>query len=165
MWCQLAKVWGLVEVFLIHHRRIGKVVALLDSLKEPLYLSRLWCIFEQHTAIKLNVPITMILPRSSCEELLSEINVGQDGIARVLANVGNVRVEHATASVKADEANIKRVISTTTGFYQVNCSVKSSMVNWVANVVKAHMDNMVSESMPSQPPLAFEVESIDYAKR
>ncbi len=107
----------------------------------------------------------MILPRRCCEELMSEINVGRDGIARVLANVGNVRAEHATASVKADEANIKRVISTTTGFYQVNRSVKSSMVNWVANIVKAHMDNMVSESMPSPPLMAFELEFPVFSKR
>jgi tRNA/tmRNA/rRNA uracil-C5-methylase (TrmA/RlmC/RlmD family) len=116
---------------------------LLDTWEEPFYLSRLWCIFEQHAAIKLKIPITIILPKDSRDKLLLEISAGRDGIMRILACVGTINAEKATASVKADEIHTKRRISSTTGFWQVNKTVKCSMVRWVAAVVQAHMEGII----------------------
>ena len=40
-------------------RIINNVVAMLDGWENPVYLTRIWTIFEQYTATKLNVPVTM----------------------------------------------------------------------------------------------------------
>jgi hypothetical protein len=130
----------------------------LDSWEEPYYLSRLWCIFEQHTAIKFNLPITIVQPRQSRENLLLEVNAGHAGIQRILACVGKINAKQAKASMKADEENIKRTIASTTGFWQIDGVVKSSMVKWVAMVVEDHMSNTILEGLPTSPPLAFELD-------
>merc|ERR1712100_1017183 len=52
----------LEDVFEANLIRIGEVVALLDTWQHPSYLTRIWCIFEQFTAIKLRIKVSMILP-------------------------------------------------------------------------------------------------------
>ena len=50
---------NLEEIFQGRLSKIGRVVALLDTWKKPLYLTRLWTIFEQFSAIKLELPVKM----------------------------------------------------------------------------------------------------------
>ena len=54
--CSQSGADNLEEVFEAKLTRIGKVVALLDRWEEPKYLTRIWTIYEQFTAAKLNVP-------------------------------------------------------------------------------------------------------------
>ncbi|CAE7791129.1 unnamed protein product [Symbiodinium sp. CCMP2456] len=51
---------NLEDVFEKRLRHVGHVVAVLDAWEEPAYLTRVWTIFEQYTAIKLHVPVTRL---------------------------------------------------------------------------------------------------------
>jgi len=137
---------NLDEVFEANLRRIGKVVAVLDHWKEPRYLSRVWCIFEQYTAVKLNIPVTMILAREPANQLLAEINCGEKGIMEIRSSLSKVDAEKAEATVKADEVKVKRDIVKNCGFQTVNKCVKKSMVLWVGRVVQHHMAHLVEGS-------------------
>ena len=48
---------NLEEVFEDNLRRIGSVIAILDTWQSPEYLTRIWCIFEQFTSIKLGIKV------------------------------------------------------------------------------------------------------------
>ena len=57
---------NLEQVFESTLSRIGRMVAILDDWYCPVYLTRIWTIFEQFTAIKLgNINVTMVLPASA----------------------------------------------------------------------------------------------------
>lgn len=136
---------NLEEIFERNLIRIGQVVALLDHWADPIYLSRVWCIFEQFTAVKLQLPITMILPREPAKQLVDAIGRGNTGIFEIKRSLCKVDAEKSKASFEADEIKVKYQISSTTGFQLVNDSVKTSMVSWVATVVQDHMNLLVSQ--------------------
>ena len=55
---------ALEKVFEQRLLKATRVVALLDACYEPLYLTRIWTIFEQYTAARLQVPVTMVMPHT-----------------------------------------------------------------------------------------------------
>ena len=61
----------LEAVFEMRLTSIGKVIVLLDTWEEPLYLTRVWCLFEQYSAAKLHIPVETILPRKAKHSLLA----------------------------------------------------------------------------------------------
>merc|ERR1711939_1252311 len=63
--------------------RIGRMVALLDHWEDPVYLKRIWTIFEQFTAVKVGIQVDMIFPPESRVALIEQIYRGEDGIRRV----------------------------------------------------------------------------------
>lgn len=136
---------NLENVFEENLKRIGKVVAMLDHWKDPIYLTRVWCIFEQYTAHKLELDVTMILAQEPAEQLLGQINRGEPGIMDIKASLSNVDAEKAQASMPADDKKVKDLIVNSVGFDKVNTHVKLSMVSWVATVVQEHMNHMITE--------------------
>merc|ERR1711871_1388385 len=56
---------NLEDVFEQRLTSIGRVVALLDTWDTPRYLTRIWTIYEQYTAAKLDIEVTMILPEDA----------------------------------------------------------------------------------------------------
>jgi len=154
--------------------RIGNVVALLDDWQKPKYLTRVWTIFEQYTAVKLGLEVTFILAHEARDELVAEISKGRDGIMQIRRSLCAVDAREAKATVKADEDRVKaRIESLPGGFHRVNAKVRESMVTWIGDVVKMHMDELVKErgsiarriSVVARSPLAtgtrasFEIES------
>ena len=94
----------LEEVFESTLKRIGNMVAILDGWRCPVYLTRIWTIFEQFTAIKLgNVPVTIVLPREQNNSLIGQIREGEDGILQVTQSLCAFESVHATAFLPQDE--------------------------------------------------------------
>merc|ERR1711957_565255 len=127
---------SLDEVFGRNLLRIGSVLALLDSFEAPTYLSRIWTIFEQYTAIKLGVPVRMILPPEAAQKLVVEIHAGKPGILRVKDALCRVDSRNAVASVMADELKVKKLISESVGFETVDAQIRAFMVAWVGTEVQ-----------------------------
>eukprot|EP00913_Durusdinium_trenchii_P031067 g29093.t2 len=63
---------NLEDVFETNLRRIGHVVAVLDTWREPVYLQRVWTIYEQYVACSLKVPVTFVMPESATASLDEE---------------------------------------------------------------------------------------------
>lgn len=89
--------------------KIGRVLSMLTPWDSPLYITRLWCIFELAMAINdPDVTITFVLPRD--QELAFEASLIQDSglvsMSKIFENLGNVRVETARASYEEDRRNI-----------------------------------------------------------
>mmetsp|Transcript_30533 Transcript_30533/g.70403 ORF Transcript_30533/g.70403 Transcript_30533/m.70403 type:complete len:862 (+) Transcript_30533:143-2728(+) len=154
---------NLEEVFETTIHRVGQVVAILDDWKEPRYLTRIWTIFEQFTAIKLEMPVTMIMPQKQNMSLIDQVRAGEEGILRVTESLCKFETEKATATNPSDETKVKALIRSTRGFDFVDAKVKEFMLHWVGNVVQEYMKTLVtrkgsmqsdegwSDSVPSSP--------------
>jgi len=137
------------DLFERNLRRIGKVVALLDDWNSPVYLKRVWTIFEQYAAVKLGLPVTIILPETSVESLLRVIGQGETGIGRLKNSLCQVNAESAEASVKEDEKRIKALIVNSIGFRKVNAQVQHSMITWISSMVQMHLTQLIDQG-PTQ---------------
>ena len=63
--------------------RIGKMVALVDTYDRPMYLTRIWTIFEQFKAMELHLQVEMVMPEEASSALIKELERGECGISRV----------------------------------------------------------------------------------
>mmetsp|Transcript_52676 Transcript_52676/g.94935 ORF Transcript_52676/g.94935 Transcript_52676/m.94935 type:complete len:261 (+) Transcript_52676:2-784(+) len=134
---------SLGEVFSERLQRIGRMVALLDQWDQPSYLSRIWTIFEQYTAVVLEIEVTFVLPETSGDSLLQEIRKGEEGIVHVRDSLCNVDAESAGAWCPEDEHQVKSLIEETIGFEKVNAKVQELMIAWVATVVKDYLGGLI----------------------
>jgi len=141
--CDGAGSTNLEEVFESTLKRVGKVVAVFDKWENPTYLTRIWTIFEQFTAIKLNIPVTMILPKDQNEALIVKVQEGKQGIMQVTRSLCRFKSENASAFSPADEAKVKEQIVKDLGFEMVDLRVKEFMLNWVGSVVHEYMKNLM----------------------
>lgn len=108
---------------------IGYMVALLDHWQDPLYLTRVWTIYEQFTATKLGIHVEIILPAAEFESLESVLRSGR--LDKVSEGLQHIDVSQAKATYEEDEKKVKRLISSTPGgFKHVNHRVKESMRIW-----------------------------------
>jgi len=129
---------NLEEIFEARLVTIGSMVALLDTWDEPRYLTRVWTIFEQYTAAKLNIEVTMILPTSSCRSLIKELETGADGINRVNNALVSVDSERSEAFSPKDAIKVKGLIEKDIGFEAVNTAVEKSLISWIGTCVQDH---------------------------
>eukprot|EP00747_Dinoflagellata_sp_TGD_P073700 gnl/TRDRNA2_/TRDRNA2_158022_c0_seq2.p1 gnl/TRDRNA2_/TRDRNA2_158022_c0~~gnl/TRDRNA2_/TRDRNA2_158022_c0_seq2.p1 ORF type:complete len:516 (+),score=91.24 gnl/TRDRNA2_/TRDRNA2_158022_c0_seq2:213-1550(+) len=125
--------------------RIGRMVALLDNWESSIYLSRIWTIYEQFMATKLEIQIDFALPEEPTKSLVKLIKSGEEGINRIGRSLCDVNSEHAEASVKEDEEHVKKVIKKSIGFNKVNTSVQNSMSTWIGHTVQQTMKTTVEE--------------------
>merc|ERR1719387_1359953 len=79
---------------------IGRMVVVMDSWEDPIYVKRIWTIYEQFVAAKLGIKIAFTLPEEPSTTLIDELNKGKDGITNVIAAIANVDAENAEATVK-----------------------------------------------------------------
>lgn len=135
--------FSLGEVFEENLQRVGRMVALLDHWDQPAYLSRIWTIFEQYSAVVLEIEVTFILPQAAGESLLREIRKGEEGILTVRESLCNVDAETASAWCLEDEQHVKRIIEQSIGFEKVNEKVQELMIAWVATMVKDYLGGLV----------------------
>jgi len=124
-------------------RRIGKVVTVLDTFDRPIYLTRIWTIFEQFTAMRLGINVEMTLPPDASSCLIREFEKGKDGIMRVRSSMTTVDSSSARASDSADESKVKNMIEDSVGFEEVDNAIRHVMIAWVASELSNHMSELV----------------------
>lgn len=134
--CQQQGSDNLSLVFESRLSSIGRMLALIDSWQAPTYHKRIWTQFEQYTATKLGIPVTMVLPPEEAAALQEQISGGR-GIDSVVAALYEIDSEKAEATVKSDEVAVKKLIRDSVGFWRLNEAVKRSMQNCVAHEFKA----------------------------
>jgi len=140
---------NLEDVFEGNLSRVGKMVALLDTWDDPFYLSRIWTVFEQYTAVKIGIPVEIIMSREATNSLINEIYKGAEGILRVKHSLGHVDSRTATAWNPKDEQKVKALIEATTGFEKVDWKVRHFMITWVARQVQDLLIQLVKEDQAS----------------
>ena len=74
---------NLEQTFESNLNRIGKVIALFDHWENVKYLTRIWTIFEQFTAAKLNIPVDIVLPVGPAKLMMEQVERGKAGISHL----------------------------------------------------------------------------------
>merc|ERR1712130_670501 len=75
---------------------IGNVLVLFDDWKDPVYLTRVWCVFETYVADNAGVTLDVIFPAQVKESLICELQKGS--LNRITQAWGCIDVEKAKAS-------------------------------------------------------------------
>ena len=63
---------NLEDVFESNLKRIGCMIAILDTWDQPVYLSRVWTVYEQFVASRLQIEVRVSFPTSQFGSVLSE---------------------------------------------------------------------------------------------
>ena len=127
---------NLEDVFESNLRRIGRMIAILDTWDEPVYLTRIWTVYEQFVASKIGIEVSFAMPQQASETLELEVGRGNDGIGRVTQSVSRVDAANARAWKQDDEIKVKLLIQRTVGFKQVDSHVIQAMATWIGKVVQ-----------------------------
>lgn len=130
--------------------RTGQMIAILDTWVQPVYLSRVWTIYEQFVASSMDIPVTFLMPEAAAKSLQEQIERGAEGISHIIESVSMVDVANAEAWKPEDETKVKSVIQGSVGFEQVNRHVVEVMVQWIGNVVKGQFQQRVHEARESR---------------
>ncbi|CAE7470005.1 unnamed protein product [Symbiodinium necroappetens] len=120
----------LQAVFESNLKRIGRVVAILDTWDKPMYLTRIWTVYEQFMATKLEVPVTFVMPDTAMHSAQEQMLQGEVGMRRITEALCNADSENAEAWLKEDEIKVKGLIRNSVGFEHVNTHVTQVMVQW-----------------------------------
>ena len=129
----------LEQVFEVNLKRIGRMVAILDAWQQPVYLSRVWTVFEQFVASKLDIPVQFAMPESAALSLQQTIRRGDAGIEQITESLSAVDSQKAKAWCQEDEIKVKSLIQESVGFAHVNQHVAAVMLKWVGKVVEQHI--------------------------
>lgn len=109
-------------------RRTGHMVAMLDSWHRPVYLTRLWALYEQYTAQFLDIKITFILPPKHDETFST--NIKKD-TKKIVDGLKIIDSQNAQASSFVDQMRLMQEIRGAIGFDRVNQKVKDNLMKWL----------------------------------
>jgi len=122
----------------------GRLVALLDDWKKPTYCTRIWTIYEQFVAQKLEIPTELIMPPEANTSLKNEFMRGSAGIEEISMALSNVKSKDAVATRKVDELKVKQMIETSVGFATVDTKVVACLVKCAVQQFHAYLTRQVS---------------------
>ena len=127
---------NLEEVFESNLRRVGRMIAILDTWDAPVYLTRIWSVYEQYVASKVGIEVSFAMPKQASDSLELQVSRGSEGMAAVTNAVSCVDAMNARAWKQEDEIKVKMLIQHTVGFDHVNKHVTEVMATWIGNVVR-----------------------------
>lgn len=127
---------NLEEVFESNLKRIGKMVAILDTWNQPAYLTRIWTVYEQFVASTIEIEVQFVMPSAAADHLQRQIAQGSEGIDEVIESLSQVDSEEAKAWKMEDETKVKSLIEDTVGFDHVDMHVRTVMITWIGSVVE-----------------------------
>jgi hypothetical protein len=113
---------SLLKVFAEPLQRAGKVLMCMDNFQNCTYTKRIWCIYEIFSAVRRNIPVTLIMPQLQLEQEIETLTE--------MVHACRVDAWQATASVKADEEKIKtKILRELKSFNYVNETVEKAL--WI----------------------------------
>ena len=125
---------------------IGHLLSLIMPWDDPLYTKRVWCIYELHAAIALEVEnddnedeefgerenefkFDIIMPLEEANDFATSISRGN--IQKLWDALKNIKIENADATIEQDRRNIYQAIEAGTGFFNLKNAVRTKLQSWV----------------------------------
>lgn len=124
------------------------IIAMMAPWSEPLYLTRVWCVFEMFTAISQNKFISIVMPPSESRSFSNAFSSmgGEDSLNSMWKSLSNIDVLNAQASVKEDKINIDKAIENSTGAEKVNETVARFLMEWMIRTSKQEVDRVCKDA-------------------
>eukprot|EP00435_Cladocopium_sp_Y103_P068334 s1257_g31.t1 len=122
------------DIFESNLKRIGHMVAILDTWDQPIYMKRSWTIYEQYAAFCLEIPSTIVMPEYALEALRVEMQRGGwHGFSQAL----DIKCERAQTWHQHEEEYVKRKIADTVGFAKLDRHLSEAMREMLASVFQS----------------------------
>lgn len=152
------------EVFEMRVRTIGHVLALLSPYGNPIYIQRVWCIFELWVAETYGAQIDVVLPE--VEELefwtaFCDSGSSLQQMQRLWAVFRDLKIQDATATVEADRTNILTLVDPqaktrddlerSPKVAALNHLVAQKLSTWLADVVRSNVQSRLDSGWTPLP--------------
>jgi hypothetical protein len=139
----------LCSVFGTQLQEVGQMVCMLDHIEESRYSKRLWCLFEVYVAATSGIPMDVMLPVESTDEV---DHLMLNGGLRTLKAAIEVDAEKATASFPEDQEGIRSLIEDMEGGYDtLNMIVRRSL----GNSMMLEISKAIGISSPPRTPASM----------
>jgi tetratricopeptide (TPR) repeat protein len=118
-------------------QNIGHVVAIMAPWRQPVYVSRVWCIYELFTAYNnANCKVDIAMPPREKRDMVKSLNAsGMEGIELLFETLSKTDISQAQASEPMDKKRIMEMVMAGTGFEVLNAEVNELLRNWVKDGV------------------------------
>jgi hypothetical protein len=152
--------FNLEEIFETRLKACGRMVAVLDSWEQPpevrtSYITRIWCIYEQYTALKLGIPVEFILPKEEAKEFVK--NLQKNGMNFIKEKLTAIECRNAVASNEKDQVKVKGIIEAEYGYDQVNKKVRARFARWCGDTFHAALTHQDTR-LPSKSKTGLKAE-------
>ncbi|CAB9501139.1 Kinesin light chain [Seminavis robusta] len=118
-------------------QRIGHLLAMMAPWNAPVYITRIWCIFEIFTAHTNGCTIDIVMPpkeKGTLEEVVDDKG-GEFALTTLYGTLSNTKVEEAKASVESDRLAILHQLESTVGYSVLNNQVNELLRGWMKEVL------------------------------
>jgi len=111
---------------------------ILAPWKDPIPLTRGWCLFELYCTIIMNAKFEIAMSMNHMNEFFNDII--NDTKGRILEMFGTINVENSDCFKKEDLEAIKEVVRKEVGFHKVNGMIFDKLRVWMIDITKAAVD-------------------------
>jgi len=121
---------------------VGHVLALMAPWEKPLYLTRVWCVFEVYTANTTDAcEVEIIMPPRETKVMLEDVR-HCNNLARVL---GAADIGTAEATMEADKKRIMELIKGDTGVATLNNHVNIILRKCIQRMILTAVGKMIKD--------------------
>jgi tetratricopeptide (TPR) repeat protein len=129
---------------------VDSIVALMSPWRKSLYLTRIWCIFELHTAHENGCDIKIEMPRKEREELKRTVLSDLNSLKEIFAALASTKIEKANASVEEDRVNILGIVEAGGGTASLNIAVNTLIREWIFGNLKDFMKEELDDNVKEE---------------
>jgi len=150
------------QLFYSRAKAIGNILVMMSPWDQPIYVTRVWCIFEFFTASTLQSDhttndnnVTIVMPPNQTQEM-ARLIVSKDYhvfLDRICQIMDQTKVEDAKASYATDKERIMQIIQSSMGLSEFNAKVNELLrkclldtVMRFGNAIADNDDNKISGS-------------------
>lgn len=120
-------------------RNIGNMLAMMAPWKAPMYLTRIWCIFELWSAHNQGCRVSIVMPPREKESLKEDLFGEGSGFQTFKKALAQTKVQNAKASFEKDQAAILKMIQRKPGYKVFNQHVNSLVRKWAQDIISEHI--------------------------
>ena len=118
---------------------VGTVWSMMSPWASPMYLKRVWCVFEVYVAnTEKGVTSEIIMPEEQKNAMMKSL----ENIDNLFDALSNTRIEDAEASKPEDKNNILALVKALIGFNELNNTVNVLLRKWILVTLMAEVDDV-----------------------
>ncbi|EDQ92500.1 uncharacterized protein MONBRDRAFT_22231 [Monosiga brevicollis MX1] len=108
-------------------KRIGRVLLVMSPWRDPIPMTRAWCLFEMMNALHGKVQLDIRLPEAEVDGFVEAL---ADNHNEVMDMLVRVEAQKAEASKASDRDMIFKTVEETVGFPELNTKIKAQLRAW-----------------------------------
>eukprot|EP00004_Rigifila_ramosa_P024642 TRINITY_DN7209_c0_g1_i5.p1 TRINITY_DN7209_c0_g1~~TRINITY_DN7209_c0_g1_i5.p1 ORF type:complete len:1114 (+),score=222.94 TRINITY_DN7209_c0_g1_i5:499-3342(+) len=116
---------------------IGRAWVVLIPWDDPIYVQRIWCLFELYTIELQTIQREIIFPARERRRFLRYLVTDFNAVSGVLERISHIDIEKATAFKLSDQEAILRLVQQTVGFSRLNATIFAALKRWFATAAES----------------------------